>query len=101
MRVRFHPAAELELSEAADAYDLENEGLGAKLLAKVRVATDLVCKYPKIAPRAQGAVRRKMIDGFPYSILYSVEEEEIFVVAVAHHRRHPTYWLTRLDDRPS
>jgi hypothetical protein len=39
MRVRFHPAAELELSEAADIYDRENEGLGAKLIAKVRAAT--------------------------------------------------------------
>jgi plasmid stabilization system protein ParE len=101
MRVRFHPAAELDLAEAADAYDLESEGLGGKLIAKVRVATDLACKYPQIAPRDQGAVRRKMIDGFPYSILYSVEEAEIFVVAVAHHRRHPAYWLPRLKDRPS
>lgn len=99
MTVRFHPAADLELSEAADYYDRESPGLGAELIAAVRIATDLVSKYPKMAPRVHGAVRRKMIDGFPYSILYSVEETEIFVVAVAHHRRRPTYWLTRLDDR--
>jgi toxin ParE1/3/4 len=67
MRVRFHPAAELELSEAADYYDQESPGLGAELVAAIRIATDLVSRYPKMAPRAHGAVRRKMIDVFPYS----------------------------------
>lgn len=101
MRVRFHPAAELELSEAADNYDREREGLGARFVEKIRVATDLASRYPKMAPRAHGAVRRKMIAGFPYSVLYSAEEEDILVIAVAHHRRHPTYWIARLDDPPS
>jgi toxin ParE1/3/4 len=100
MRVRFHPAAEQELSEAADSYDRERPGLGAKLIATVWVAADLTSKYPKMAPLVHGAVRRKMVDGFPYSILYSVEEAEVFVIAVAHHRRRPNYWLERLD-RPS
>ncbi len=101
MRVRFHPAAELELSEAADNYDREREGLGAKFVAKIRAATDLASRYPKMAPRVHGAVRRKMIAGFPFSILYSVEEEDILVIGVAHHRRHPTYWTARLDNPPS
>jgi len=32
---------------------------------------------------------------FPYSIVYRVETEKVFVLAVAHLRRRPLYWRDR------
>jgi len=32
---------------------------------------------------------------FPYIVFYVVDDEEVEVVAVAHGRRRPGYWLPR------
>jgi len=33
---------------------------------------------------------------FPYSMFYIVEREVVVIVAVAHHKRRPGYWILRL-----
>ena len=34
---------------------------------------------------------------FPYNVLYSIERDLIVIVAVAHQKRRPTYWRTRIQ----
>lgn len=41
-------------------------------------------------------VRRRVLKKWPYSIIYSVDARSVFVVAVAHDKRKPGYWLARL-----
>ena len=33
---------------------------------------------------------------FPYGVVYQEREGRIFIVAVAHQRRKPDYWLKRI-----
>jgi hypothetical protein len=33
--------------------------------------------------------------GFPYALYYRVGSEEIRILAVKHHSRHPDYWKNR------
>jgi len=35
------------------------------------------------------------IEKFPYKLLYSVESNHIFIIAVAHQHRRPDYWIER------
>jgi hypothetical protein len=37
-----------------------------------------------------------MLERFPFSVVYRVGEHGALVVAVAHARRRPGYWRTRL-----
>jgi len=37
--------------------------------------------------------------GFPFLLVYSIEVDHILVVAAAHNKRRPGYWLDRLDRR--
>ena len=32
---------------------------------------------------------------FPYAIYYEVKEERVLVLAFAHHKRRPSYWISR------
>lgn len=97
MRITFHPAARRELREAHDRYEGEREGLGDDFLAKVGEATDLLADYPKSAPEVAPQVRRRMVDRFPYSIIYTLlDKNHLSILAVAHHRRRPFYWIGRL-----
>ncbi len=38
---------------------------------------------------------------FPYRIVYALFDEEIYFVAVAHHRQRPGYWQNRISDHPA
>lgn len=51
-RVRFDSAAELELNEAADYYDLESPGLGSVFLDEVDRALAQVTEFPDAATPA-------------------------------------------------
>jgi len=35
---------------------------------------------------------------FPYSIIYTIEPDHIRILAVAHSKRKPEYWLSRTQD---
>ena len=41
-------------------------------------------------------VRRRILPRFPYSIVYVIEDAAIVVVALAHHKRRPGYWVPRI-----
>ena len=99
MKSRFHDAADAELTEAVDYYDGKAFGLGDRFLAEVRSATRNIEEYPKIAPIVDLGVRAKVLARFPYSLMYVVDENELFILAVAHQSRRPAYWADRLPAR--
>jgi len=35
------------------------------------------------------------VPGFPFSIVYRETQDQILILAVAHHYRRPGYWLQR------
>lgn len=38
------------------------------------------------------------MNGFPYHIVYFVQDDEPVVIAYAHQSRRPGYWRDRLED---
>ena len=90
-----HDDAELELNEAADFYDLENPGLGSTLIDEFERAVATIREHPEAGPVILGKVRRWGMLRFPYSLVYSVREHELRILAVAHQKRRPFYWRAR------
>jgi hypothetical protein len=72
LKVWFHEAAEDELNEAADFYDLASSELGSLLIDEIQRTIGRVTEFPEAAPLVRGRVRRKPIAKFPYSVIYSV-----------------------------
>ena len=96
MRVIFHPLAVQELIDAAVYYEEENQGLGLEDLSEVERAANLLIRYPNSGSVIRGFVRRLILPRFPYSFLYRVVDEELIrILAVAHHKRKPRYWVDR------
>ena len=36
-----------------------------------------------------------ILSRFPYKLLYSIEPDSLFIIAVAHMHRAPYYWIDR------
>ncbi len=55
-----------------------------------------IVDHPKTWPLLEGEIHRRLIGRFPYAILYSDEKHTIFILAVMHLRREPSYWKKRI-----
>jgi plasmid stabilization system protein ParE len=96
MNNEFLPEADEEFREAARYYESEAPGVGLAFIAEVHRAILVIVSHPKSAKIVRDGIRKKVLSHFPYSLLYSQETDLILIVAVAHHKRRPTYWRSRL-----
>lgn len=86
----------MELRESVRHYEAEAAGLGAEFAAEVRVAIDRARDNPYLGAPGDAETRRKLLQRFPYTLIYLVEDEQLYVVALMHQRREPGYWHTRV-----
>jgi hypothetical protein len=92
----WHPLARRELFEAADFYEARVQGLGEAFLDVIEEAVARVRRYPAIGSAIEPDLRQFTVRRFPYSVIYDVGPDRIFIVAVARQERRPRYWAARL-----
>jgi plasmid stabilization system protein ParE len=92
---RFHEDAQKEFNEAATFYAMEEGGLAAAFVDSVEHAVARIAESPESSPVLAGRVRKMRVARFPYSVLLSVVQDEVRILAVAHDRRRPFFWRDR------
>ena len=95
----FHPEARAEVRESVEFYEARLNGLGFQFLAAVEQTVERISTHPEAGAPLAGEFRKRIVPGFPYSIIYRVWEEYVYMVAVAHQHRRPGYWRERVDRR--
>ncbi|MBQ0753401.1 MAG: type II toxin-antitoxin system RelE/ParE family toxin [Gammaproteobacteria bacterium] len=96
MNYSFHPAAEAEFLEAVGYYESKVPGLGGALIEEFEALAKLISESPKAWQVAlQPAIRRAPLHRFPLSIVYRSVTGDFQILAIAHGRRRPQYWLDR------
>ncbi len=98
MKIVFAKLAKLELEDAIAYYELEYSGLGINFKNEVTKSLDRIKKYPEAGAVERNEIRKSIIHKFPYKILYSIETNHIFIIAIAHHHRKPDYWVERKSE---
>lgn len=91
----FHPEAEAEFIEAAGRYEEQAHNLGLDFIAAVERTYQRLLSFPESGHLFGTRLRRVLVPGFPYCLLYRIEPERILVLAVARLRRRPGYWRRR------
>jgi len=69
----FHPEADAEFQEAIEFYESESAGLGVRFFREVMAAVARIEAHPRAWPRLRGPVRKCVMTGFPYKLLYAIE----------------------------
>jgi toxin ParE1/3/4 len=98
MKSEFLPEAEEEFREAVGYYEKEAPGVGLRFIAEVRKGVTFITENPYAAVDVGGGIRRKVLNHFPYSLMYAVEADLIVIPAVAHQKRRPRYWRGRVKE---
>lgn len=91
--VSFHRLARREIREAARFYD--ELGRGQDFFEQIQQSIDRIRRFPESAPQIRGSIRRLVVTRFPYNLVF-VAGDTIHILAVAHRRRNPVYWVDRM-----
>ena len=95
--VRYIDVAEAEfLAEVAYLED-SRPGLGRRFYDEVKRAERFIAEFPEAAEEIRPGIRKRLLRLFRYSLIYSIEAEELLIIAVAHPSRRPGYWADRLQ----
>ena len=94
--VEFHLDAQAEFISAAQFYERQTAGLGLEFIATVHNAYNRLPEFPASGTPFGRRIRRLLVPKFPYGLLYRVEPERIYIIAVMHLHRRPGYWRSRL-----
>jgi plasmid stabilization system protein ParE len=77
--------------------------LGDEFISAISASLDRVGDAPESYPawpgtRAEGPlIRKATTQRFPYVIAFEKHEHHVLVLAIAHAKRRPLYWLTRTE----
>jgi plasmid stabilization system protein ParE len=94
----FHPLAEAELDEAVAHYETIQPGKGLEFAFQVQVAIQQIRTFPESAPITLDPVRSVLVQPsrrWSFTLHYSIKSTGIRILAVAHQKRQPFYWLGR------
>ncbi len=97
----FDLEAVTEMETAAEWYEQRQRGLARRFLDEIERVQVSITERPAFFPRldlppSHLMIRRAFLYRFPYALVFLDREDEIRVLAVAHTKRRPSYWLNRL-----
>ncbi len=101
--MRISAPAEREYREAVEWYRERDPRVAERFAAEARRTLDLLEEFPSIGGRVPRVddrhVRRMPIPKFPYHVIFVELDEWLEVVAFAHYRREPMYFMSRIRSK--
>lgn len=97
MIIRLLKPAQAELDEAVAWYADQAPGLGDAFLLETLKAIKLIEQFPRAWHPLTPQIRRCRLRRFPYSVVYTVDGDDLLVLAIAHQHRKPSYWRSRMN----
>lgn len=95
MKIAFDELAHAEFDDAVEYYEQQASGLGDAFRDEVKQGLKIVKQFPGIGSVVRDDIRKFILRRFPYKILYSIESDYLYIIAIAHNHRDPEYWRMR------
>ena len=93
---KLHPQARADLLAGAEYYERESWALAGRFAAEMDRLVGEVCANPGLFRVFRKSTRRHFDGRFPYAVIYVEEPDYVLVLAFAHFKRRPGYWVDRL-----
>lgn len=94
---RFHliAEAEAELLDAGVYYEQQQPGLGFRFEREIDALFERIINNPLQFPEIDEGRRRALLRPFPYGVFYTVDQDQVTILAVFHLRRNPDVLKSR------
>jgi plasmid stabilization system protein ParE len=84
------PEAQAEIEQIYDHLEEAKPGLGDRFVDALEVCFNYIRRSPLGHQIRRKHYRHAMVEGFSYRIVYTVDDDDIFVYQVRHTSRKPT-----------
>lgn len=95
MRLELLPEADADIDGALAWYFEEDPELAARFAIEIERVFDRIVENPAAWTTLEPGIRRALLHGFPYAVIYRVEPERLLIVTVTHQHRDPGHWRGR------
>jgi plasmid stabilization system protein ParE len=92
---QIEPGVRIDLIDALDHYKEINAQLAHDLLNEFYNGIDEIILHPYLYQIISKSYRKLSLKRFPYKIVFQIKQEQITIVALAHHKQKPNYWQNR------
>jgi len=92
---RLHPEAIGEARAAREWYEARNAEAAQAFMAALDTAIERIEEAPRQWPPYLHGTRRYLLRRFPFFVVFREADDRVEVLAVAHARRQPGYWIGR------
>ena len=99
MRVVLTPEAKADITQVATWYAQRSTRAADEFITAVGITFRRIEAQPtaQVVVDAATGVRRALLRKFPHRVLYLIDEDQLVVFAVMHHRRDTPAWRERLE----
>ena len=94
--LRIHSQTQEEINEAFDWYFRRNPQAANVFLTEIGNSLQQIRSHPQLYSPFTKNTRRRILAGFPYSVIFQEKDETILIVAIAHAKRRAGYWRKRI-----
>jgi plasmid stabilization system protein ParE len=94
--LRIRSEAQEEISSAFEWYLQRSPRAADAFLNEVETSLELIVSHPQLYPAYTKNTRRRVLERFPYAVIFQEKDDVILVVAVAHSKRKAGYWRGRV-----
>ena len=95
-RVRLKSPADVDYFEAVAWYEERQPGLGREFDAELQALFERIKRNPDLFTNETASVRKARMPRFKYGVYFTVEGDEIGVLAIYHPSRNPEALHRRL-----
>lgn len=87
------PKAQKDYEDSIEFYAERSELATLNFIDLVELTIDLICKNPSINRNKYKNYFEIVLDKYPFTIIYAIEEEIklIVIISIYHHSRNPKY----------
>lgn len=93
---KLHPKAKSDLLAGAEYYERESWVVAGRFTLEMDRLVQEVCAAPGVHRMFWVPARRHFGPRFPYAVIYVEEPDHLLILAFAHFKRRPGYWVDRL-----
>lgn len=90
-----HPEAIAEARAARQWYESRNAEAAEAFVAELDAALQRIGEAPRTWPPYLAGARRYLLRRFPFFVVFRDVDDRVQIVAIAHARRRPGYWIGR------
>ena len=94
-KIVFRAIADTEVTESAEWYEDQRQGLGFEFIDHVQAVLDRIAEDPLRYPVVLRDIREAIVSKFPFAVYYRVKPDRVVILAVFHCSRDPAVWQSR------